>query len=450
VNGQRIAEELVSRGLDASSIDGTARLYDAAISAFRRIHPSPPRHASWVPGRLEVFGKHTDYAGGRTLIAAMPRGFAFVASPRNDDVVHVVDARDDEDVRLYPVEASGILPAGAARTLPVVSAFRQTTFTGWRHYAAVVVARLARNFPGARLGADIVFASNLPRASGMSSSSALVVGLASALVRLGNIRARHEWRANVPTAADAAGYFACIENGMTFGELAGDSGVGTHGGSEDHVAMICGVAGELSAYSFVPIRHLTNVAMPADWRFVIASSGVRAEKTGSARHAYNRLSEGVSTMVRLWNTAETPALSLATIASSPAALARLRRIVRTSDVPGWTRDALERRLDHFVREDARVGAAVEAFSRADRSTLGELASASQRDALDLLANQVPETVALARTALDRGAFAACSFGAGFGGSVWALADTSEATTVAEVWSSAAFIADPSGAATEIV
>src|SRR5262249_23648450 len=169
-------------------------------------------------GRLEVFGKHTDYAGGRTLIAAVPRGFAFVASPRDDGVVHVVDARDGEDVRL---EAS-------TQTVPVASAFRRTTFTGWRHYAEVVVARLRRNFPGARLGADIVFASNLPRASGMSSSSALVVGLASALVRLGNIRARGEWHANIPTATDAAGYFACIENGMTFGRLAGDSGVGTH------------------------------------------------------------------------------------------------------------------------------------------------------------------------------------------------------------------------------
>ena len=40
----------------------------------------------------------------------------------------------------------------------------------------------------------------------------------------------------------------------------------------------------------------------------------------------------------------------------------------------------------------------------------------------LLGNQVPETIALARAALAHGAFAACSFGAGFGGSVWALVE----------------------------
>ncbi|MGO1384393.1 MAG: galactokinase family protein, partial [Arachnia sp.] len=28
----------------------------------------------FVPGRLEVFGKHTDYAGGNSLLAAVDRG----------------------------------------------------------------------------------------------------------------------------------------------------------------------------------------------------------------------------------------------------------------------------------------------------------------------------------------------------------------------------------------
>ena len=28
----------------------------------------------FVPGRLEVLGKHTDYAGGRSLLAAVDRG----------------------------------------------------------------------------------------------------------------------------------------------------------------------------------------------------------------------------------------------------------------------------------------------------------------------------------------------------------------------------------------
>ena len=35
--------------------------------------------AYYVPGRIEVFGKHTDYAGGRSVVAAAERGFCGVA-----------------------------------------------------------------------------------------------------------------------------------------------------------------------------------------------------------------------------------------------------------------------------------------------------------------------------------------------------------------------------------
>src|SRR3954469_11127256 len=45
--------------------------------------------AWWVPGRIEFLGKHTDYAGGRSLVCATERGFAVVARPRADDKVRV-------------------------------------------------------------------------------------------------------------------------------------------------------------------------------------------------------------------------------------------------------------------------------------------------------------------------------------------------------------------------
>jgi galactokinase len=51
-----------------------------------------------------------------------------------------------------------------------------------------------------------------------------------------------------------------------------------------------------------------------------------------------------------------------------------------------------------------------------------LADASQWAAETLLGNQVPETVDLARSARRLGAVAASAFGAGFGGSVWALVE----------------------------
>ena len=56
----------------------------------------------------------------------------------------------------------------------------------------------------------------------------------------------------------------------------------------------------------------------------------------------------------------------------------------------------------------------------DLAAFGELVDRSQQLTERLLGNQVPETIMLARSARDLGAEAASAFGAGFGGSVWAL------------------------------
>lgn len=428
------AAALVARGLDPGELAAKRALFAVVLKAFGGLEkPPPPPHVWWVPGRLEVFGKHTDYAGGRTLVCAVPRGFAVAARPRRDGRVQVIDARSGDRLTLQPSAASPPL-------------------TGWRHYADVVVRRLARNFPGVALGADLVFASDLPRASGMSSSSALMVGLATALVRVAAIEARTEWRTNVHGTLDAAGYYACIENGHGFGTLEGDAGVGTHGGSEDHAAILTAVPGRLSAFQFVPMRHIGSVPMPDRWRFVLAPSGVTAEKTGTAREAYNRLARGAQALLELWNgeggqAASVAASLAASLKSGPAD--RFRDLVRRSSPAGWSTDALEKRLAHFRREDARVPEALDAFRAEDAARLTALSEQSQADAETLLGNQIPETIALAESARTLGAFAACSFGAGFGGSVWALVDRAAAGAFARRWHPAAFVAAPAPALTEL-
>jgi galactokinase len=318
--------------------------------------------------------------------------------------------------------------------LSVADALSGAAFQGWRNHAAVVVRRLARNFPGAPLGADVVFASDLPSASGMSSSSALMIGITTALTDLGGVRQRAEWRANIRCDSDAAAYYACIENGMTFGTLTGDAGVGTHGGSEDHLAIVCGRPGALSAWRFVPIQPAGSVPLPHGWSFVIASSGVAADKTGAAKDSYNRLSHDANALLTIWNGRQPPQRSLsAALDSDPAAPLRLREAIAREVRDAASADALTRRLDHFLFEDRRIPQALEAFMHADADAVSALAERSQEDASRLLGNQVPETEALARLARELGSRGASSFGAGFGGSVWALVDTDRAVDFAGEW-----------------
>lgn len=322
----------------------------------------------FVPGRLEIFGKHTDYAGGRSLVAAVPRGFTVTAT-RATGGVTVMDARSGERAAFSP---RGEGPDD-----------------GWRRYARAVVRRLSANFPDVDLSTRITFESDLPQAAGLSSSSALVIAIAESIMSCAGLEDTDAWRAAIATREDRAAYFGCIENGAAFGPLAGARGVGTHGGSEDHAAIVLSRAGHLLQCSFNPLRSERFVRMPEAWTFVIVSSGVTAVKTGAAMAQYNRLAD-------------------------PAAMTGAR-------------------LEHFTAETARVAEAAGAFADGDAARVGALAAASQQDADRLLGNQVPETRDLVALARDHGATAASAFGAGWGGSVWALVETAPAASFLDAW-----------------
>jgi len=413
----QIRSALVAAGADSSEIGSRTALISSTAVEFRRATGRAPHWAWWVPGRIEIFGKHTDYAGGQSLVAAVPRGFAVAAAPRTDGVVSARDARWSSAMDVHQDD-------------------RTRTFHGWSNYVAVVTRRLASNFPGASLGVDLVFASDLPRAAGLSSSSALVVGIGLALARRGALAARPEWDANIRDRLDLAGYFGAVENGLTFRDLAGASGVGTHGGSEDHTAILNSVSGQVRAFSYVPVAARGQAALPADWRFLIMTSGIEAAKAGAARERYNRASLGTRALMEIWrqHSGDTGARTLAEVVGPGInGESALRAAIRRHAHADFTADALERRLAHLVAENGRVLPALEAVRRADPVAIGDLAAASQEDAERLLGNQVPQTQALAAFARESGAFAASSFGAGFGGSVWALASADAASEVLERW-----------------
>ncbi len=81
-------------------------LFDLVLETFRSVAAGAPQHGLWVPGRLEIFGKHTDYGGGHTLVAPVPRGFIVVARARHDAVVAVHDASRREQFILEANDAA--------------------------------------------------------------------------------------------------------------------------------------------------------------------------------------------------------------------------------------------------------------------------------------------------------------------------------------------------------
>ncbi len=372
----------------------------------------------FTPGRIEIFGKHTDYAGGHSLLAAVPRGIALVARPRHDGIVRIGDVFDGQVVEVDPASEA---PA---------------RYRGIQRYVHVVAHRLHVNFPGCDLGANLAIASDLPRASGLSSSSALTVGVALALIKRANLTERHEWRQHLRRIHDLGWYLGCVENGLDFPGLPGSAGVGTHGGSEDHTAILACKTERVSLYRFVPVTPLGETPMPADWAFVIASSGIQADKADSVKERYNRASLGIRALHALWNARSGERVSslCAALASHPHAVDRLEQLIGGETAADmFSAPELRARLSHFVRENARPVRAAVAFRDADEAALGQLAADSQREAHELLGNQIPETIMLAELARHAGAFASSSFGAGFGGSVWAAVRAVDAQRFGQEW-----------------
>ena len=92
------------------------------------------------------------------------------------------------------------------------------------------------------------------------------------------------------------------------------------------------------------------------------------------------------------------------------------------------------RLEHFLVENNEIlPAALAALDAHGVDDFGRLVDGSQEAAERLLGNQVPETSALAALARTQGALAASAFGAGFGGSVWALVETTRADAFLNAW-----------------
>jgi galactokinase len=320
------------------------------------------------PGRIEFVGKHVDYAGGRSLTCATSMAIR---------------------ARATVIDEPGIRVATEAA----------------RPYTQAVARRLLRDFPRARRGVSLEISSDLPESAGLSSSSALVVAAAQALVHANDLQQDERWLEHVPNALARAAYFAAMETGEAFGPFPGDPGVGVRGGAQDPVAIMCAQPGHLRQFSYLPPTLERSVPWPEDYLIAVADSGVRATKTANAQESYNRLSDGMRGFNR----------------RPPAA------------IPADLAD----RVAQFREEtDVIVPGVGDALRARDFGKLGALVERSQRLAETVLVNQIPETMFLAREARSLGAVAASAFGAGFGGAVWAMVSKSDHQQFMERWASA--------------
>ena len=385
----------------------------------------PSDHTLIVPGRIEILGKHTDYAGGESLTCASTR--SIVAAVYSHDASSLIL---EDRARRQRAELPYENPRPAA---------------SWTTYPVAALRRVCRHFGPPARGVRIVFASNLLSASGMSSSSALVVTVVSALLG--------EHHADLPfeSRMDLAGFAGAVESGAAWRDFPGDDGVGTRGGSQDHTAILCSREGHASLFGYNPIVCYERVAWPEHMVFAIGGSGVKARKTGGAREMYNAISRRASEVARLYSE------DLGEKYAHMGAMMEAPHFDRESLRWAIPDDDLWDRYQQFERECAHVlPSAVRAIQQADWAAFSSATAESQQMASQWLGNQVVQTEALVEFALEAGSWGASSFGAGFGGAVWAAIERSKADAFLDDWqerylvrfpeqqSSSIFLADQPG------
>ena len=359
-------------------------------AAFARAFGAPATGAVQVaraPGRVNLIGEHIDYCGLSVLPMALRQGVRIAFHPRSDRETRLVNRDPRFAPSAFAVNAS-IPPAAAG---------------DWGNYARAAAQALAQRFRDLR-GVDALVDSDLPIAAGLSSSSALVVAMALALMH-----------ANQVTVAP-------LELMEFLGR--GERYVGTAGGGMDQAIILGARAGCASRIDFHPLR-LTPTAVPPDWQFIVAWSLVHAEKSGAARQSYNERTRQCDEARRLVATR----LGQREDINYPALLAATP-VEQLLEVAGATgSDVLARRFRHVVTEGIRVRQAEAAMAAHDLAAFGLLLDASHQSLRGDYEVSRPELDRLVELAREAGAAGARLTGAGFGGSIVALCRAERAPEV---------------------
>lgn len=350
-------------------------------ATYREAYGTVPTAVAFAPGRVNLIGEHIDYTGLGVLPMALQRGVTVAFRGRDDDLVNIRST------------ARGYAPRRFALRAPIPP----YPSGDWGNYVKAAAQALLARFDVCR-GMDAVVESQVPVAAGLSSSSALVVAVALALL----------WVAG--ESYDPIELAALLAEGERY--------VGTRGGGMDQAVALAGRAGMAVRIDFDPLR-VRHLPVPAEWRFVVASSLTAAEKSGAAQRVYNRRTvecrEALEAVVRAvgLDVREVGYAGLLERFSGEELLMAAGRVLE---------GRLLRRFRHVVSEGGRVVGAEQALRTRDLRAFGALMTASHASLRDDYDVSTPELDALVDVALEAGAAGARLTGAGLGGCVVALTD----------------------------
>lgn len=343
---------------------------DQALQAYRE-HMKDARGA-FAPGRIEFLGNHLDYNGGPVLGLSIDAGVYALAIPREEEVLRLFSETFED----APVETAShdLSPRQGSES--------------WANYPLGVLRALQEIGCAPKVGFELILTTDLPLSAGLSSSAAVELATALALLQLAGKSLSKLGLARLCKRAENE--FVGLPCGLL------DQGVSAHGEPDRLVHLDCAT----ETFSTLPL--------PSGASWWVFDTGIKHDLVDSKyaeRHA-----ECASACEQLKTLSPTlPCLAQA----APELLAR-------SDLP----EHEGKRARHVIEETARVNQAKALLEQgAPASEIGPLLFASHRSSSKLFENSCPELDFLVNDLETRpGVHGARLTGGGFGGAVLAWTD----------------------------
>jgi galactokinase len=342
---------------------------ELVIQTFQQRFGKDPTHLALAPGRVNLLGEHVDFNDGFVLPAAIDR-VTYIAFSQSDSNRSTLVAADF-------IEEAAITPA----SIPAKNNSNGTPLVEWAHYpAGVAWALLKANLSAP--GMNAVFASDVPRGAGLSSSASVEMAFVVAWSELGG------W--TLPPMQLAL-----------LGQKAENKYVGVNCGIMDQFASACGVSGKLLLLDCRSLEWQV-LPIPEDISIVIADTAVRRKLTTSGYNERRRACEEAVNILGQY----LPGIQ----ALRDVSVDDFNRLC--NQLP----DLVEKRARHVVEEVERTRRAIPLLEQGRIHEFGEIMKQCHASLRDLYEVSIPELNAMVEIAEGLpGCYGARLTGAGFGG-----------------------------------
>lgn len=339
------------------------------VNSFRKRFGADPEFVVRAPGRVNLLGEHVDYNDGFVLPAAIDRATILACRPSGSSrsSILALDLGSETSFDLKSIQNK--------------KTSRATPLPGWGLYPS----GMQRSLDEEKLktpGMDAVFASDVPRGAGLSSSASVEMAFGVAWEKLG-------------------GWTMTPMHMAKLGQRAENQYVGVNCGIMDQFASACGVKDHLL---FLDCRSLDwqAIPLPGQVAIVIANTNVRRALAGSA---YNDRRAACEEAVRILREYLPGILSLRDVS-----------LQDFNSLAHHLPELVEKRARHIVEEIDRTRLAGNILADNDIVRFGRLMNECHISLRDLYQVSCPELDAMVETAWSLpGCYGARLTGAGFGG-----------------------------------